>query len=88
MENDEVSLYINKDPQFTEVWYEGRIEHQGKEHKFWLVHPQGKDPDGNEYEVEVRWFFQRVPMEIRGLQFNIIEAFKSTQNYGKDGSNV
>jgi hypothetical protein len=29
-----------------------------------------------EYEIEVRWFFQRVPREVRAMYPLIINAFK------------
>ena len=72
------AITINKEPSFTEIWREGAVTHDGIEHKFWLIHPQGVDPNGYEYEVDVRWFFQRVPREIRALYPQIIEAFKQT----------
>ncbi len=69
-------ITINKNPSFTEIWREGAITHDGTEHKFWLIHPQGVDPNGNEYEIDVRWFFQRVPREVRSMVPQIIESFK------------
>ena len=83
MENYEVILSINKDPSFTEVWYEGCIEHDGEEYKFWLIDPQGKDPNGHTYEVDVRWFFKQVPREIRRLVPQIIEQFKKAHHYDR-----
>ena len=74
--DNQLKVSINKEPSFTEVWYEGSVEYNKMEHKFWLIHPQGKDPNGNEYEVDVRWFFQRVPREIRAMVSYIIDAFK------------
>ena len=71
-------ITINKEPSFTEIWREGSVTHDDIEHKFWLIHPQGVDPNGHEYEIDVRWFFQRVPREIRALYPQIIEAFKQT----------
>jgi len=71
-------IVINKDPAFTEIWREGYVEYEEKQHKFWLIHPQGKDCNGEEYEIDVRWFFQRVPREVRGMVPQIIEAFKQT----------
>jgi hypothetical protein len=67
----EVELKINKQPSFTETWYEGSVTYQGEEHKFWLIDPKGAD-----YEVEVRWFFKQVPREVRGLYNQIAESFK------------
>lgn len=71
-------IVINKDPAFTEIWHEGYVEYQEKQHKFWLIRPQGKDSNDEEYEIDVRWFFQRVPREVRGMVPQIIEAFKQT----------
>lgn len=71
-------ITINKEPAFNEVYYEGHVEHEGQYHHFWLVHPQGLDPNGHNYELEVRWFFSRVPREVRALYPQIIEAFKQT----------
>lgn len=73
-------ITINKEPSFTEVWHEGYVEHDGERHYFWLIHPMGVDPRGNEYEVEVRWFFKRVPREVRAMYNSIIEAFKQNQH--------
>ncbi len=71
-------IVINRDPSFTEVWREGYVEHEGIQHKFWFIHPQGLDVNGEEYECEIRWFFSRVPREVRALYPQIIEAFKQT----------
>jgi hypothetical protein len=71
-------ISINRNPSFTEVWHEGSIDFNDKTHRFWIVCPQGVDPHGYEYEVEVRWFFQRVPREVRAMMPIIIEAFKQT----------
>ncbi len=57
MENEHVQISINKEPSFTEIWYEGSVEYNGETHQFWLIHPKGVDPHGNEYELDVRWFF-------------------------------
>jgi len=80
-QNEEVNqIVINKEPSFTEVWHEGYIESKGERHYFWLINPQGVDPRGNEYAPEVRWFFARVPREVRSMYNSIIEAFKQTEN--------
>jgi len=73
-------IVINKEPSFTEVWHEGYIESKGERHYFWLINPQGVDSRGNEYAQEVRWFFARVPREVRAMYNSIIEAFKQTEN--------
>jgi hypothetical protein len=69
-------IVINKEPAFTEIWHEGFIEHNDEKHYFWLIHPQSFDENGNQYELEVRWFFQKVPREVRAMHPYIIEAFK------------
>jgi hypothetical protein len=71
-------IVINKQISFSENWYEGFIEYKDEEHKFWLLHPKGADVNGNEYEIDIRWFFQRVPREVRAMVPQIIEAFKQT----------
>jgi len=72
------AITINKTPSFNEVWHEGHIENEGKYHYFWLIHPQGLDDKGDQYELEVRRFFSRVPKEVRALYPQIIEEFKQT----------
>lgn len=71
-------IVINKTPSFVEVWHEGYVEYKDEEHNFWLIQPQQKDPNGLDYEIEVRWFFQKVPREVRAMSPQIIEAFKQT----------
>jgi hypothetical protein len=73
-----IIIEIDKEPSFTEVWYEGSVFYGEDEHKFWLVHPQNKDRNEQDYEIEVRWFFAKVPREIRAMRDQIIEAFKQT----------
>jgi hypothetical protein len=74
----QLKVSINKEPSFTEIWYEGFIEYNGEEHKFWLIHPLQTDVNGAHYEVDVRWFFARVPREVRAMIPYIIDAFKQT----------
>jgi hypothetical protein len=77
--NDQINtISINKTPSFTEIWYEGQVESGLDIHQFWLIHPQGIDPNGNAYSCEVRWFYQRIPMEVRAMTSQIIDAFKQT----------
>jgi len=79
-QNEEVNqIVINKEHSFVEVWHEGYIESNGERHYFWLIDPQGVDRRGNEYAPEVRWFFARVPREVRAVYNSIIEAFKQTK---------
>ena len=80
MENDQVVISINREPSFTEIWYEGSVDYNEESYQFWLIHPQGVDPHGNEYEIDIRWFFARVPREIRAMQLYIIDAFKQKQH--------
>jgi hypothetical protein len=76
--SDQVKIEINKTPSFTEVWYEGSVTLGEETHQFWLIHPQGVDPHGNEYGIEVKWFFQHVPREIRAMYPYVIDAFLQT----------
>jgi len=71
-------ITINKEPSFQEVWREGFVEHEDKKHYFWLIHPQGLDTNGEAYSCEVRWFFQKVPKQVRDLYPIIIESFMQT----------
>jgi hypothetical protein len=86
MEDKQLKVSINKEPSFTEVWYEGEVMYNGQEHRFWLIHPRGKDLNGNEYEVDVRWFFQRVPREVRAMIPYIIDAFKQKAHDSTDST--
>jgi len=75
----DMELKLNAKPSFTEVWYEGSITYKGKEHKFWLIDPQGEDEEGRSYYYEVRWFFKQVPMEVRMMGESIITAYRQMQ---------
>ena len=72
----EAKFVINKEPSFHEVWHEGYVEYSGQKYYFWLIDPQGHDPDGKDYEIEIRWFFRNVPREVRLLYNKIIESYK------------
>lgn len=73
----EIEVKLNKQPSFTEVWYEGSVLYNGEEHKFWLVDPKSSDSADNQYECEVKWFFKTVPMEVRRSYASIIEMYKN-----------
>ena len=77
-------IVINKQPSFTEIWHEGYVNVGDRSYQFWLIHPKGVDHRGNEYECEVRWFFARVPKEVRAMYPAIIEAFKQTWEVSQD----
>jgi hypothetical protein len=79
-EEKNVVVSINRKPSFTEIWYEGTVTYDGKDYMFWLINPRGKDEQGREYEMEVRWFFKQVPMEIRKMSETIINDFKENQH--------
>jgi hypothetical protein len=79
-EEKNVIVSINRKPSFTEIWYEGTVTYDGKDYMFWLINPRGKDEQGREYEMEVRWFFKQVPMEIRKMSETIINDFKENQH--------
>lgn len=83
MSSDEkhvMKVSINRKPSFTEVWYEGSVTFQNKEYSFWLINPRGYDEQGREYEMEVRWWFKQVPMEVRKMSEQIIKDFKQEQH--------
>lgn len=79
-EEKNVIVSINRKPSFTEIWYEGTVTYDGKDYMFWLINPRGKDEQGREYEMEVRWFFKQVPVEIRKMSDTIINDFKENQH--------
>jgi hypothetical protein len=80
MENNVMMVKINRQPSFTEIWYEGTVTYDNKEYNFWLINPRGKDEQGREYEMEVRWWFKQVPVEIRKMSETIINDFKENQH--------
>ena len=85
MSNENVmTVSINKKPSFTEIWHERSVTYENKEHMFWLINPRGLDDQGREYEMEVRWWFKQVPMEVRKLSEQIINDFKDAKD---DSSN-
>lgn len=92
MEDKQLRIEINKDVSFVEHWYEGKLIYNGEEHLFWLIHPKGTDLNGNSYEIDVRWFFQRVPREVRAMIPYIIDAFKQKayddSNSARDSQSV
>ena len=75
-----ITVSISKDPSFTEVWYEGHVMFNDKKYMFWLIDPQGKDEEGREYEMELRWWFKNIPAEIRNMGSRILNDYKRT-NY-------
>ena len=84
MNEKQVKVSINRKPSFTEIWYEGSVEYNNKLYMFWLINPRGLDEEGREYEMEVRWWFKQVPMEIRRMSEQIINDFKDAKD---DSSN-
>ena len=71
----QIKVEINKAPSFTEIWHEGSVTFNDKQYMFWLINPTGKDEEGREYEMEVRWWFKQVPMAIRKMSETIINDF-------------
>ena len=81
MSNENVmTVSINRKPSFTEIWHEGSVTYENKEHMFWLINPRGLDDQGREYEMEVRWWFKQVPMEVRKMSEQIIKDFKESRH--------
>jgi hypothetical protein len=79
-EEKNVVVTINRQPSFTEIWYEGSVTYEGKDYNFWLINPRGLDNQGREYEMEVRWWFKQVPREIRAMSDQIIKDFKDNRH--------
>lgn len=79
-EEKQIVVTINKQPSFTEIWYEGSVTYEGKDYNFWLINPRGLDNQGREYEMEVRWWFKQVPREIRAMSETIIKDFKDNRH--------
>jgi hypothetical protein len=75
-----VTVSINRKPSFTEIWHEGSVTYENKEYMFWLINPRGLDDQGREYEMEVRWWFKQVPMEVRKMSDQIIKDFKENRH--------
>ena len=75
-----VVVSINRQPSFTEIWYEGSVTYEGKDYNFWLINPRGLDDQGREYEMEIRWWFKQVPREIRAMSETIIKDFKENRH--------
>jgi hypothetical protein len=77
-EDPSIKVEINKTPSFTEVWHEGAVTMGGKKYMFWLINPTGRDEEGREYEIEIRWWFKQVPVAIRSMGTDIINDFKQS----------
>lgn len=75
-----ITVEITRTPAFTEIWHEGSVTMNDKKYMFWLINPTGKDEEGREYEIEVRWWFKQVPMQIRAMSNTIINDFKQNQD--------
>jgi len=81
MSNENVmTVSINRKPSFTEIWHEGSVTYENKEYMFWLINPRGLDDQGREYEMEVRWWFKQVPMEVRKMSDQIIKDSKESRH--------
>lgn len=78
--NSTMTVSINRQPSFTEIWHEGSVTFENKEYSFWLINPRGFDEQGREYEMEVRWWFKQVPMEVRRMSEQIINDFKDAKH--------
>ena len=77
---EQITVSINRQPSFTEIWHEGSVTYENKEYMFWLINPRGLDDQGREYEMEIRWWFKQVPREIRAMSEQIIKDFKENRH--------
>lgn len=84
---EQITVSINKQPSFTEIWHEGSVIYNETEYMFWLINPRGLDDQGREYEMEIRWWFKQVPMEIRKMSDQIIEDFKENRHDTRNSEN-
>lgn len=75
----QLEVKLNKQPAFTETWYEGAVVFEEVTHQFWLI-----DPDHSDYEPEVRWFFNKVPKEVRGMSTKIVDFYLENKNKKND----
>ena len=82
-EKEIARISIHKTQSFTEIWYEGNVLFEDKEYSFWVVDPRGKDPEGREYAIEVRWWFKQIPREVRAMHDTIVEAYKEMKDDNK-----
>jgi hypothetical protein len=87
MSEKNIKVSINRKPSFTEIWHEGSVEYNDRIYMFWLINPTGKDEEGREYEMEVRWWFKQVPREIRKMGDTILNDFKQQQDDAAAKSN-
>jgi hypothetical protein len=87
MSEKNIKVSINRKPSFTEIWHEGSVEYNDRIYMFWLINPTGKDEEGREYEMEVRWWFKQVPMAIRKISNTILNDFKQQQDDAAAKSN-
>jgi hypothetical protein len=75
-----MKIAIKKEPEFKEVWYEGHVIFEDTLYQFWLVDPQSVDPNSNQYEPEVKWFFKNIPREVRMAANEIVKHYLERQN--------
>jgi hypothetical protein len=66
----QLEVRLNRTPAFTETWYEGSVIYDGETYQYWLI-----DPNHSDYEPELRWFFHKVPKEVRGMSGKIVDFF-------------
>ena len=66
----QLEVRLNRTPAFTETWYEGSVIYEGETYQYWLI-----DPNHSDYEPELRWFFNKVPKEVRGMYNKIVDFY-------------
>jgi hypothetical protein len=75
----QLEVRLNRTPAFTETWYEGSVIYDGETYQYWLI-----DPNHSDYEPELRWFFHKVPKEVRGMSGKIVDFFIENKKKNDD----
>lgn len=70
-------IIITKKPVTIVTWYNGFVQDGGERHQFWLIDRWEAD-NGIPSNIELSWFFKRVPQSVRYMEAEIIKKFKES----------
>jgi hypothetical protein len=71
-------ININMNPVSAEMWYKGWIGKEDKQYDFWFISSEDYTvEEGNRYSYTINWWYKPIPKEIRQMENEIIEQFKS-----------